>query len=122
MAWKFESGLPLTEQIADRIRTDIINGVYKSSEPFPTVRQLAFEASVNPNTMQKALCIIEEEGLLVTLSTQGRIVTEDLALIEKARVGCQRKQLDSFIARAKELSITKEQFIEYVEKGWNENE
>ena len=122
MAWKFESGLPLTEQIADRIRTDIINGVYKSSEPFPTVRQLAFEASVNPNTMQKALCIIEEEGLLVTLSTQGRIVTEDLALIEKARVGYQRKQLDSFIARAKELSITKEQFIEYVEKGWNENE
>ena len=122
MAWKFESGLSLAEQIADRIRTDIINGVYKSSEPFPTVRQLAFDASVNPNTMQKALCVIEDEGLLVTLSTQGRIVTEDTELIDKARNVYKKKQLGSFIARAKELSITKEEFIEYIEKGWNENE
>ena len=119
---EFQSNIPIYLQLIDMVKLQIVSGTLKPGEKLKSVRELAMEHGVNPNTMQKALCIIEEEGLLVTLSTQGWIVTEDLALIEKARVGCQRKQLDSFIARAKELSITKEQFIEYVEKGWNENE
>ena len=77
LAWKFKDGIPLTVQISDRIRQDILRGEYRAGEAFPTVRQLAAEASVNPNTVQKALVILENEGLLVTLGTAGRTVTED---------------------------------------------
>ncbi|MBQ7500040.1 MAG: GntR family transcriptional regulator [Clostridia bacterium] len=72
-------------QIRDRIREDIINGVYKPQERLPGVRDLAFEAKVNPNTMQRALAELEAEGMIITNGTLGRVVTDDVSVIEKAR-------------------------------------
>ena len=122
MAWRFHPGASLTEQIADKIRLDIIGGIYETGAPFPTVRQLAFDASVNPNTMQKALCLLEEEGLLITLSTQGRIVTEDKTVIESAKERHRQRVIFEIIEKAKELSLSKEELTDYIEKGWYDNE
>ncbi len=122
MAWKFRSGLALSVQIVDRLRADILKGVYKSGGPFPTVRQLAYDAGVNPNTMQKALALLEKEGLLVTNSTVGRTVTSDESALAEAR----HKALDSFTAgiikEAKNMSLDISELLKSIEKGWEENE
>ena len=122
MAWKFRSGLALTVQIVERLRQDILKGVYESGGAFPTVRQLAYDAGVNPNTMQKALALLENEGLLVTNSTVGRTVTDDEAVLNEAR----RKALDSFTANiikeAKNMSLDMKDLIRNIEKGWEKDE
>ena len=61
MGWNFDSNGAVSVQIANILRLDIVKGKYKAGEWFPTVRQLAFEAGVNPNTMQKSLSVLENE-------------------------------------------------------------
>ncbi len=120
MGWRFESGLSLSIQIVDKLRSDIIGGKYGSGTPFPTVRQLAEEASVNPNTMQKALATLEAEGLLVTHSTNGREVTDDLGVIAEAREKVTLSNIKKVIKVARELDLDKDQLIEYIKKGWDD--
>ena len=122
MAWKFESGISLSEQITERIRQDIISGLYPPASAFPTVRQLAFEASVNPNTIQKSLTALEEEGLLITLSTQGRMVTDDVELIKNACRLQKAKDAQKIIKAAREMSLSLDELLDLIKKGWNENE
>lgn len=116
MAWSFDNKSPVSMQIASIIRLNIVNGKYKAGEQFPTVRQLAFDASVNPNTMQRALSILESEGLLVTKSTSGRFVTEDVSVIESTLADLQREYLDKVVSEGIELGITKDKFIKYIEE------
>ena len=120
MGWKFESGLSLSVQIVDKLRSDILGGKYESGNPFPTVRQLAEEAAVNPNTMQKALCALESEGLLVTRSTNGREVTGDLDVITAAREKVTKANIKKVIKVARELDLDKDELIEYIKKGWDD--
>ncbi len=121
MAWKFEAGIPLTVQISDRIRKDILRGEYKCGGDFPTVRQIATEASVNPNTVQKALVILEEEGLLLTLGTAGRTVTDDIEKIKEARMRISLQFVDKMIREATLLAIPCDELINMIMRKW-ENE
>lgn len=118
MAWSFRSGIPLTVQIVDKLRSDILRGVYESGSAFPTVRQLATEAGVNPNTMQKALLLLEAEGLVTTRGTARKLVTVDGEVIREAK----RRELDKFVAEvvkeAKAKDIDCHELINYIEKGW----
>lgn len=122
MAWKFRSGLSLAVQIADRIRADILKGEYEMGGQFPTVRQLAYDAGVNPNTMQKALMILESESLIVTNSTVGRTVTDDENVLEAARVKALSSFTSGIIREAKNMSLDMTELIENIEKGWDKNE
>ncbi|MBE6596867.1 MAG: GntR family transcriptional regulator [Ruminococcaceae bacterium] len=122
MAWKFRSGLALSVQIVDRLRADILKGVYKSGDPFPTVRQLAYDAGVNPNTMQKALTLLEGEGLVITNSTNGRSVTDDEAVLDEARDKALRSFTENIVKEAKNMSLNMNELIKSIEKGWEENE
>ena len=122
MAWKFRSGLALSVQIVDRIRADILKGVYESGGPFPTVRQLAYDAGVNPNTMQKALTLLEKEGLLVTNSTVGRTVTGDESVLAEARHKALESFTENIVKEAKNMSLDINELLKSIEKGWEENE
>lgn len=120
MAWNLDSKSPVSLQIASALRIDIVNGKYKPGDQFPTVRQLACDASVNPNTVQKALSTLENEGLLVTKSTNGRFVTEDISIIETALATMQKEYIERIISEGKLLGISKDKFIELIsslEKG-----
>lgn len=103
MEWKFESGRPIWAQVCDRVRTDIVNGVYAPLDKLPGVRDLAFEAQVNPNTMQRALAELEREGLLETRGTNGRFVSGDAELIESARTELLEQAARNYITKCAEL-------------------
>ena len=77
MSWQFNRTEAVFLQIEKRLKREILVGKYPPDSQFPSVRQLAAEAAVNPNTMQKALSLLEDEGLLYSKGTLGRFVTND---------------------------------------------
>ena len=64
MPWELDNDRPIYLQLMERIQQDIISGIYKPGDRLPSVRDLAVEAAVNPNTMQKALSELERSGLV----------------------------------------------------------
>lgn len=78
MAIKFNGDKPIYEQIIEYIKIKISSGDYKSGEKFPSVRDLAIELGVNPNTVQRSLSELEREGLLVTRRGEGRYLPADI--------------------------------------------
>ena len=82
MDWKFTGDRPVYQQIMDTLRGAIITGVLQPGQRVPSTRELAAQARVNPNTMQRALTELEREGLLIGCGTSGRIVTTEEAVLE----------------------------------------
>ena len=85
MAWQFDSDRPIYAQLVEQIQRLILSGAYPPGSKLPSVRELAAQAAVNPNTMQKALAELETDGLLFTQRTAGRFVTEDGEAIQQLR-------------------------------------
>ncbi|MBE6563014.1 MAG: GntR family transcriptional regulator [Ruminococcaceae bacterium] len=117
MGWKFDSALPVSIQIAEKLKREILNGKYPSGSQFPTVRQLAFETSANPNTVQKALLSLETEGLLESHGTVGRFVTSDASVLEAVYNKQCRKFISEVLESAAELGISREKFMEFIKEG-----
>ena len=87
MPWNLDSSRPIYLQIIERVQMDIITGRYQPGDKLPSVRDLAQEAAVNPNTMQKALSELERSGLIYSQRTSGRFITEDKELIHQMKKG-----------------------------------
>lgn len=85
MNWKFSTEKPVYLQIMDQIRGAVLSGEYLPGGKIPSVRDLAGQARVNPNTVQHALRELEQEGLLCAHGTNGRFVTEDEQVLQKLR-------------------------------------
>ena len=92
MFWNLDDNKAIYQQLADEVRRRIVTGVYPAGEYLPSVRDLASEARVNPNTMQRALAQLESEGFLTTQRGNGRIIsmTDEAILEEKRRVARQK--------------------------------
>ena len=81
MNWKFSGERPVYQQIMETLRGAIVKGELTPGKKVPSVRELAAQAQVNPNTQQRALTELEREGLLVGGGTSGRTVTTDQAVL-----------------------------------------
>ena len=119
MGWSFTPDTPVYLQIRRRLRADILRGRWQAGEAFPTVRALAVEAAVNPNTVQRALTCLEEEGLLLTRGTAGRFVTGDETALTAARDRAAREAMKDLADRAKALGIRREELLTFIqEEEW----
>lgn len=116
MAWNLNSDRPIYAQILEVIQIRIIAGVYKPGEKIPSVRELAAEAGVNPNTMQKALTELERSGLVMAVRTSGRMVTEDMEMIRQTREQLAREQVQEFIDRMEKLGFSREEVRRLLEQ------
>lgn len=85
MPWDFDNKRPIYLQLVDAIQLKIVSGEYAPGMRLPSVRDMATEAGVNPNTMQRALSQLENDCLLFTERTNGRFVTEDIHTIDSLR-------------------------------------
>lgn len=121
MSWKFTSDRPVYVQIESHIKNDIISGVYQVNQQIPSVRQLAVEAGVNPNTVQRALAELELQGILVSETTSGRFVTSDEAVLAKLRTDEADALIDKMIADAKALGLSKDETLKKIKEseGWD---
>ncbi|MFI3250542.1 MAG: GntR family transcriptional regulator [Eubacteriales bacterium] len=116
MGWQFNDHSPLYLQAAEILKADILSGEYKAGERFPSVRDLAVMASVNPNTMQKALIELERAGFLRSNRTTGRVVTSDLARLSQGRDAEADTLVTHFMDGMKQLGFTKEETIQLLDK------
>mgnify|MGYP000881575571 CR=1 FL=1 len=117
MPWNLSNDRPIYLQIVELLGRRILAGKYNSGERFPTVRELAAEASVNPNTMQKALQELERKGLLITNRTTGRTITEDEELIDKLRKEFANECLADFQKEMNELGYSNESLLSFVKEN-----
>lgn len=111
MEWQIAAGRPVYIQLVEQLEQAVVTGVYPPGERVPAVRDLAAQAQVNPNTMQRALAEMESRGLLVTQRTTGRTVTSDTALIAKTRQALAASLAQDFLAQAKALGLTHEEIL-----------
>lgn len=111
MPWNLDSDRPIFIQILERIRIDIVNGKYQPGEKLPSVRELAAEAAVNPNTMQRAFAELERTGLVYSKRTSGRFITEDPKMIETWKADIAKEKIRLFLESMQQLGYGKEQTL-----------
>ena len=116
MAWNFSSDRPVYIQISERIKRAVLSGEYVAGEQIPSVRQLAMEAAVNPNTVQHAFSDLEDEGIIISKGTVGRFVTDDVQIIEACRKNMAEQLVKDFILSIGQLSVSKDEAVEMIKE------
>jgi len=111
MKWNLDSDRPIFSQIIEIIQRDIVSGVLEPGEKLPSVRCLAADASVNPNTVQKAFSELERMGLIYSQRTSGKFITEDVKMIEEKKKDIAGAIISNFLKSMEQLGFTKEEAI-----------
>ena len=109
MDWSFQSDAPIYTQLVEQIKVAIVTGAFPPGERLPSVRDLATEAGVNPNTMQRALAQLESEQLVYSQRTAGRFVTEDSRVIDAAKRELAQRHVERFLEAMHRLGIKQEE-------------
>lgn len=116
MGWNIDGERPVWIQLKEHLAKQIVSGQYQCGERMPSVRDLASEAGVNPNTMQRALAALDQEGLTATSRTSGRKVTENSEKIETCRSEFAHRIMERYLKEMAELGYTKSQAAGLIEK------
>ena len=116
MDYIFDNERPIYVQLVEKIRFEIISGKLKSGEKLPSIRELALITRVNPNTMQKALIELEDEGLVYTERTNGKFVTENKELIEKLRKKLAEEKVKNYLNDMENIGIAYDEAIRYLQE------
>ena len=111
MKWLFSNDAPIYTQLIEQIKVGIVAGAFPPGERLPSVRDLATEAGVTPNTLQRALAALARDGLVFSQRTAGRVVTEDKTMIEQAKRGLAERHIKTFLAAMLRLGYQPEEII-----------
>lgn len=114
MKWELNTDRPVYVQLIEQIQAGIISGAFKPGDKLPSVRDLASEAMVNPNTMQKALSELERTGLIFTNRTSGRFITSDDTMIKQLKGLSARDLVEEFLTKMKQLGFEQEESLTIV--------
>jgi len=109
MDFIFDDEKPIYLQLIERVRLAIISGELPAGSRIPPVRELALQAHINPNTVQRALAELEESGLIYTERTNGKFVTEDPERIRREKENAARASLKRFREDLRRLAMTEEE-------------
>lgn len=121
MDWSFRNDQPIYSQLIQRLTEAIVSGVYAPGEKLPSVRELALEVGVNPNTVQRSLTELEREGLVFSQRTAGRFVTENENMIVNAKLRIADERVSEFLRSMKTLGCGRQEIISLIE-GAKEDE
>lgn len=119
---EFDRNIPIYLQIAEGITRKILSGIYAPGAKLPSVREIAAQEKINPNTAQRALSSLESEGLIVTERTSGRFVTENEALIAAKRRTAAAAQIAEFKKNMAEIGCSPAEWQELLKGELSKNE
>ncbi len=114
MTWEFNNNKPIYLQLVDILKFKIISGEFEIGAKLSSVRDMAAEAEVNPNTMQRALAELEREGLLYSQRTTGRFVTKDEEKIKHMRKEIAYREIDSLKEKLINLGYNKDDMLKLI--------
>lgn len=120
MQWKLSDDRPIYVQLMETITAAIASGTLAAGSRLPSVREMAAQAGVNPNTMQRALAELEREGLLYSQRTAGRFVTDQSDRITQKRKELAMQQIRIFLSSMKEMGYTSEQTLNLIQQAIKE--
>lgn len=109
MPWSFAPNQPIYTQLIDRLRRAVAAGEYPAGSRLPAVRELAAEAGINPNTVQRAFLELEREGLIYSQRTSGRFVTDDPDAIARARNTLASEQVRQYLSAMRALGFSQDE-------------
>ena len=116
MPIKFSNDKPIFIQLSELIKNDIISGKFKPTEKLPTVREFAFTYAINPNTVQKALQLLEEENLIKTDSTNGKFVSDNQKQLSEQKNNTIQNEVKTFITKMQQLGLTIDEIKQLINK------
>lgn len=122
MTWEFKDNRPIYTQLVEQITLRIVSGEYKTGEKLPSVRDLASEATVNPNTMQKALTELERVGLVYSVRTSGRFITEDCNMIKEMQTTLAKDEIKEFLEKMQKIGFDKNKLLATLQEVMKEME
>ena len=120
MKWQFSNDAPIYSQLIDQIQVGIVSGAFPPGERLPSVRDLATEAGVNPNTMQRALAELERDGLVYSQRTAGRFVTEDQTMIDSVKRSLAQRHIQAFWEAMTRLGYDREEVLALMRREMSE--
>lgn len=121
MKWIFKDCIPIYSQIVEQMKLHIASGAYKMGDKLPSVRDLAVEAGVNPNTMQRAFAELERDGLLHSERTRGRFITEEENVLGNMKKELGRNFIREMFENMKKLGMSNDEILEAVQ-NWSKEE
>ena len=121
MPWDLDENRPIYLQLMEKIQQYIISGVYQAGDRLPSVRELALDASVNPNTMQKALSELERSGLVYSQRTSGRFITEDKNMLKQLKTELAAGHIREFLITMKQLGFPPEETLALIKETIKED-
>ena len=111
---------PIYEQIVEKLEDLIVKGVLEQDSQMPSVRSLAMDLSINPNTIQRAYAELERRGFIYSIKGRGSFVSQNQGILLQKREELLQK-LEQMVEQAKLLKVGKEEFLEaaanYFDKG-----
>ena len=116
MKFNFDNNIPIYIQLVEQLKIYIISGNIKPGDRLPSVRDLALQTKVNPNTMQKALTELEEQQLVYTERTNGKYITNDKELIEKIRKDYADELTKKYLSNMLDIGINKLETTKYLKE------
>ena len=116
MEWNFKNGIPIYTQIIDEMTMRIASGAYQPGEKLPSVRDLAMDAGVNPNTMQRALAELERRGLVFSERTSGRFVTKEDGVLKELHEDLAKKYFEELAEKLRKIGMTGEEIAGAVKR------
>ena len=122
MPWSFDDNLPIYLQIIQILKCDLARGKYLPGEKLPAVRELAMEAGVNPNTMQRAMAEMEREGLVYTERTSGRFLTKEEGVLVEKRNLLAQEETEKYLAYMYQIGFTQEEILNYLRMAQQKGE
>ncbi|MFA0815416.1 MAG: GntR family transcriptional regulator [Anaerofustis sp.] len=120
MVWELDSDRPIYAQLIEQIKLRILTGVYPAGSRLPSVRDMAAEAAVNPNTMQRALAELERENLVQTARTSGRFITDDEGMIAKMKESMAKEMIQAFFEKMSDLGYGVDETLSIIETAVKE--
>ncbi|MEG1381979.1 MAG: GntR family transcriptional regulator [Ruthenibacterium sp.] len=121
MTWTITADKPVYLQLIEQLEQAIVAGEAAAGSKLASVRELATEAGVNPNTMQKAMQELENKGLIITQRTAGRTVTEDENMIQTARKQLAQEEMVRFLEKMHHLGFTTQELIQFLQTEGEKN-
>ena len=116
MKFDFDNNIPIYIQLVEFLKVYIISSKIESGEKLPSVRDLALQTKVNPNTMQKALSELEDLKLIYTERTNGKYVTSDKKLIEKYRMEYAKNLSEKYLSDMESIGFDEKETFDYLKK------
>ena len=116
MEWQIDNNKPVYIQLVEQLKMKIISGEIELDSKLDSVRNLAAEAMVNPNTMQKALAELERQGFVYSKRTSGRFVTDDKALIDRERKNLVKDSVKASLETLINLGYIDEEIMRLIEE------